>query len=271
MSTLTVEKPAYLLDHDWELEPCRLALLEHHADPTSARRLKESGLAAGWRCLEVGAGRGSVARWLSNQVGPAGAVVALDLDTSLLAGLDEPNIEVLCGDVLDVELPACAFDLIHTRLVLMHIHERRRAIERMVSLLAPGGWLVLEELDWMALSAEPKAERVALFDAFVQALPTIDFQCRPARRFDRRLHAAGTLGAAVRSGAQRSGLERGHRHAGADRAAPRPARGSRLSRLRLHLGRRARTPPGSDRGRRRAAITERTRSRFADGISRPPA
>ena len=177
MSTLIAQRPAYLLDHDWEQEPYRLALLEHHADPTSARRLQAPGLGPGWRCLEVGAGRGSIARWLSNRVGPSGEVVALDLDTTLLAGLNEPNVEVLCGDVLDVELPEASFDLIHTRLVLMHIPERRRAIERMVSLLAPGGWLVLEELDRMALQAEADPDRVALFCAFEQALPTIDFAC----------------------------------------------------------------------------------------------
>jgi hypothetical protein len=44
MSTLTVEKPAYLLDHDWELEPYRLALLEHHADPTSTRSVAISAI-----------------------------------------------------------------------------------------------------------------------------------------------------------------------------------------------------------------------------------
>jgi SAM-dependent methyltransferase len=177
VSTLTVEKPAYLLDHDWEQEPYRLTLLEHHADPTSAARLRATGLGAGWRCLEVGAGRGSIARWLANQIGPSGEVVALDLDTSLLAGLDEPNVEIRCGDVLDIELPEASFDLIHTRLVLMHIPERRRAIERMVSLLAPGGWLVVEELDWMAVKSDPDRDRVALFNAFEEALPTIDFEC----------------------------------------------------------------------------------------------
>jgi SAM-dependent methyltransferase len=177
VSTFAGAKPAYLLDHDWQQEPYRLALLEHHADPTSTCRLEATGVGAGWRCLEVGAGRGSVARWLAKQVGPSGEVVALDLDTSLLAGLDEPNVEILCGDLLDVELPECSFDLIHTRLVLMHIPERRRAIERMVSLLAPGGWLVVEELDWMAIKSDPHIEHVALFEAFEQALPTIDFQC----------------------------------------------------------------------------------------------
>jgi SAM-dependent methyltransferase len=177
VSTLTPEKPAYLLDHDWELEPHRLALLEHHADPTSARRLLATGLGTGWRCLEVGAGRGSIARWLSNQVGPSGQVVALDLDTSLLAGLEERNIEVMRGDVLEVALPEASFDLIHTRLVLMHIPERRRAIERMVSLLAPGGWLVVEELDWMAVLCDADRDRIELFSAFARALPTVDFEC----------------------------------------------------------------------------------------------
>jgi SAM-dependent methyltransferase len=177
VSSLTAPKPAYLLDHDWEQEPYRLGLLEHHADPMTASRLAAAGVGAGWRCLEVGAGRGSIARWLAKQVGPSGSVVALDLDTSLLTGLDEPNVHVLCGDVLDIELPECSFDLIHTRLVLMHIPERRRAIERMISLLAPGGWLVVEELDWMAVKSDPDPAHVALFEAYDQALPTIDFQC----------------------------------------------------------------------------------------------
>jgi SAM-dependent methyltransferase len=175
MSTMT--RPAYLLEHDWELEPHRLGLLEHHADPTSAGRLKATGVGTGWNCLEVGAGRGSVARWLAKQVGPSGRVMALDLETSLLEDLDEPNIDVVCGDVLDVDLQEGSFDLIHTRLVLMHIPERERAIERMVSLLRPGGWLVVEELDWMAVVSDGNPERVELFQAFNEALPTIDFEC----------------------------------------------------------------------------------------------
>jgi SAM-dependent methyltransferase len=177
MNTLAPASPAYLLDHDWEQEPRRLALLEHHADPTSVRRIAETGIGAGWRCLEVGAGRGSIASWLARQVGPQGRVTALDLETSLLGGLQEPNIEILCGDILDIELPESSFDLVHARLVLMHIPERQRALERMVSLLRPGGSLVLEELDWMALICDPNPERVALFRAFEQALPSIDFEC----------------------------------------------------------------------------------------------
>ena len=172
-----ITKPAYLLEHDWEKEPRRLQLLEQHADSTTMSRLEATGIQAGCRCLEVGAGRGSIAHQLAQRVGPSGSVVALDLETSLLGWLDEPNVEVLCGDALEIDFPEQSFDLIHTRLVLMHIPERERAIERMVSWLRPGGWLVVEELDSMAVQADPDADRVEVFRAFGEALPTVDFEC----------------------------------------------------------------------------------------------
>jgi SAM-dependent methyltransferase len=191
MSTVAPERPAYLLEHDWEQEPRRLQLLEEHADPTSVRRLEATGVGPGWKCLEVGAGRGSIARWLGSRVGPSGQVVALDLDTSLLTDLDEPNIDVVCGDILDIDLPEGSFDLVHTRLVLMHIPERRRALERIVSLLRPGGSLVVEELDWMAILTDPDPDRIALFHAFREALPTIDFEC--GRALLRELDQVGLI------------------------------------------------------------------------------
>jgi SAM-dependent methyltransferase len=172
-----VGAPAYLLEHDWEEEPRRLALLERHADPTTQRRLADTGVGVGCRCLEVGAGRGSIASWLAKRVGPTGHVTALDLDTSLLTWLDEPNLDVVTGDVLELDLPEGSLDLVHARCVLMHIPERGRALERIASWLRPGGCLMVEELDWMAIASDPDPARVAIFHAFDQALPTIDFEC----------------------------------------------------------------------------------------------
>lgn len=170
-------QPGHLLEHDSELEPERLKLTEDHADATTIRRLRDAGLRRGWDCLEVGAGRGSIARWLSVEVGASGHVTALDLDTSVLMWLVSRNLEVIDGDVLEIELPLESFDLIHTRLVLMHIPERRRALEHMVSWLRPGGWLVVEELDWIAIQADPDPERAAIFKAYRDALPATDFEC----------------------------------------------------------------------------------------------
>lgn len=172
-----VVEPGCVLEGDPELEPERLKLLEDHADPATIRRLRDAGLRRGWTCLEVGAGRGSIARWLSAEVGASGHVTALDLDTSLLAWLVSRNLEVVDGDVLDIELPPRSFDLIHARVVLMDIPERRRALDRMISWLRPGGWLVAEELDWMAIQADPDADRAAIFQAYQRALPSMDFEC----------------------------------------------------------------------------------------------
>ena len=40
------------------------------------------------------------------------------------------------------------FDLIHARFVLVHIKENEALIDKLVALLKPGGWLVLEEPDF---------------------------------------------------------------------------------------------------------------------------
>jgi SAM-dependent methyltransferase len=167
----------YLLDHAWTQEEERLAVLESIHDPATHRRIAALGIGDGWRCLEVGAGRGSIARWLSASVAPTGSVVATDLETGFLADLDDPGIEVLRHDVLADEFPEGAFDLIHARFVLMHIPERRLAIERMARWLAPGGWLVCEEPDWcMALANTDEVMR-RTFMAYQEALPTMDFAC----------------------------------------------------------------------------------------------
>jgi 2-polyprenyl-3-methyl-5-hydroxy-6-metoxy-1,4-benzoquinol methylase len=77
----------------------RLDLLEQIYDPLSRRR--RSVVQPGWRCLEVGAGRGSMAAWLAKQVGPTGHVVATDIDTRYLAKLDVPNLEVIRHSILE--------------------------------------------------------------------------------------------------------------------------------------------------------------------------
>ena len=46
-----------------------------------------------------------------------------------------------------IEPPPGPFDLIHARLVLVHVPRRREALAAMVELLRPGGWLVVEDAD----------------------------------------------------------------------------------------------------------------------------
>ncbi|WP_406364564.1 class I SAM-dependent methyltransferase [Streptomyces sp. NBC_00645] len=111
-------------------------------DPVTTRRLRALGAGPGSRCLEVGAGTGTVVRWLLEEAGAA-EVVALDRDTSDLDTLSGPRVRVVTADLSDESLDLGGFDLIHARFVLMHLPERRRLVSRLAQWLNPGGWLVL--------------------------------------------------------------------------------------------------------------------------------
>jgi SAM-dependent methyltransferase len=159
----------YAFPHSGAREDRRLALLEQRLDPLTVRRIERLGLAPGARCLEVGAGHGSIARWLCDRVGPTGSVTAVDLETDFLEELALPGLVVVRTDLRTDDLPAGPFDLVHARAVLMHIDAGMAVLERMASVLAPGGWLVVEEPDfgmWQAdydpiWAAHPPAWHVA--------------------------------------------------------------------------------------------------------------
>mgnify|MGYP001382835406 CR=1 FL=1 len=159
-------KAAYTMDNAWQQERHRLALLEASEDPTTTRHLEALGVSAGWRCLEVGGGGGSIAAWLCRRVEPDGAVLATDIDPRFLDALDYPNLEVRRHDIVTDPLPASYFDLIHTRAVLTHLAGRDQALRQMVAALKPGGWLLAEELDFESFRPGPTVspEAAALFD-----------------------------------------------------------------------------------------------------------
>jgi SAM-dependent methyltransferase len=86
-----------------------------------------------------------VPAWLASQVGPEGRVLATDIDTRWLTGT--AGVEVLRHDVGMDPAPDGPFDLVHARLLLVHVPNRDRALAQMVAALRPGGWLVVEEAD----------------------------------------------------------------------------------------------------------------------------
>src|SRR4051812_29968382 len=142
---------AYVADQSWKHEQQRLGGLERSFDPASQAYIRRLGLARGWRCLEVGAGSGSMARWLADQVGHTGYVLAVDIETGLLDALASPHLEVRRLDVGREPLPEGEFDLVHARLVLGHLAERERelALTSMIKALKPGGVLLVEDADFL--------------------------------------------------------------------------------------------------------------------------
>jgi trans-aconitate methyltransferase len=142
------EAPDYAFPHSAQDESRRLELLEQRLDPLTKQRIQRLGVGKSARCLEIGGGRGSITRWLSDVVGPAGRVIATDVQIGFLSEIDASNVEVIRHDIRTGTFPPGSFDLIHTRAVLMHLSPGVDLLRRIVTWLAPGGWLVLEEPDF---------------------------------------------------------------------------------------------------------------------------
>jgi SAM-dependent methyltransferase len=123
----------------------RLQQIDEMMGPTSRRRIEPLGIAPGWKCLEVGAGVGGVAKWMADRVGPSGKVTAIDLTPLFEADPAPPQLEVRRHDIRAVGLEDGAYDLVHCRLLLCNVGDVELTLKRMVQALRPGGWLVVEE------------------------------------------------------------------------------------------------------------------------------
>jgi ubiquinone/menaquinone biosynthesis C-methylase UbiE len=161
----------YLLDNASERAVTRMEVLARLFDATTRRVLESVGITGGWRCLEIGGGGGSIARWMATRVGSRGHVLCTDLDTRIIeqGRADAPaNLEVVRHDIAHDPLPADCFDLVHARLVFLHVIERERALESVVQALKPGGWLVIEDFDTASVTPDARINR------FETPLPTAE-------------------------------------------------------------------------------------------------
>ena len=159
-----------------------------------------TGVGPGWRCLEIGGGGGSIGQWLADCVGPEGHVLVTDIDPRFLAGFNRDNLEVRIHDVGVDPLPEAAFDLIHTRLVLVHVPQREATIGRLVNALKPGGWLVVEDYDSVIIDrtfpiakSEDSATAQKCFRALRTLMDSRGMDMSWGRSLYRRLVAAGLV------------------------------------------------------------------------------
>lgn len=194
------DRGRYLLDNQDVEAGERFDALSLLFNPSSFRHLSGCGLAPGWRVWEVGAGGPSVARWLAARVAPQGAVLATDIDTSWLDKAVDGAFEVRRHDIGRDPAPGTDFDLVHARLVLVHVLERDLAISNMVKALRPGGWLVVEEADpglqeLVCLDERGPAQALAnkLKRGFRTLMESRGVDLRFARTLPRRLRDAGLV------------------------------------------------------------------------------
>jgi SAM-dependent methyltransferase len=196
----SVTMAKYLLDNEAPEACGRFAGLEACYDEGTFGHLAALGLGDGWRCWEVGAGGGSVVRWMATQVGETGTVLGTDLNLDWIDADMPRQVELRRHDVTTDEVPSSSYDLIHARLVLIHLPQRDQVIERLVTALAPGGWLMLEEFDSRSLPAcpEPTTDEQRTFNrvrlAFSELLDRRGADTSTyARTLPWRLRAAGLV------------------------------------------------------------------------------
>lgn len=142
------------------LEQERLGFLAEARDPKSKGIIERCGIRAGWHCLELGAGAGTLSTWMAEKVGDDGRVMSTDIELRFHAPAT-PNMIVRQHDVTTDPLPRAHFDLVHARAVLQHIPEREDVIDKLTDALKPGGWIVLEDGNFLSFAEQsvPEAYR----------------------------------------------------------------------------------------------------------------
>ncbi len=169
--------------------------------PEARSLLDRVGPVPGGRAIDVGCGPLGILDLLAERVGPAGTVVGLDRDARMLGmaarslaerGLQE-QVQLWQANAGDTALDE-SFDLCHARLVLVHTPDPMPVITEMVRLTRPGGWVALEEIDWISWTCEPPHPGFGvLVDALERVWQRAGLDVHIGRRLEGLLRAAGLV------------------------------------------------------------------------------
>ncbi|MFJ3803984.1 class I SAM-dependent methyltransferase [Streptomyces sp. NPDC090088] len=158
-------------------------------DDLTLARLRALGAGPGWRCLDVGAGTGTVSRRLLEEAG-VDSVLAVDRDVRFLG--ERPGLEVLEADVTAPGVVRGRFRLVHARFVLMHLPEHERLISALAELVEPGGVLVLGDAVDLTSDRTPDTPYTTVMRAMWQGLrATIGTDVSWVPSYPHLLRAAG--------------------------------------------------------------------------------
>lgn len=138
----------------------RLDLLAEIVRPTTLRLLQDLGVSHGGRCLDVGCGGGHVTVDLAKLIGPEGRVIGVDFDPEIVelagqgaraAGVE--NVQFRVGDARTFE--GSQFDVVYARFLLSHVERSREVLVHLSGLIADGGTLLVEDVDFSGCYCYP--------------------------------------------------------------------------------------------------------------------
>ena len=143
--------------YTWGSSPAEQRRLEQQLAvlrPHSTTLLDRVGVRPGWSTIDLGCGPGGILDLLAARVGPSGHVMGVDLDSGHAASARAfardrslANVQVVSADARRTGLPGAAFDLVHTRLVLVNISRPGEVVAEMARLAKPGGSVAALEVD----------------------------------------------------------------------------------------------------------------------------
>jgi SAM-dependent methyltransferase len=139
----------------------RLRVLARVMWPTTELLFGRIGIDASARCLDVGCGGGDVSLSLA-ALATEGSVLGTDLDEAKIeiaakeaAAAGVANVEFRVGDVMAPPSGDDTFDVIYVRFLLTHLPDPAGAVANLVAQLAPGGVLVVEDIDFTGHFCRP--------------------------------------------------------------------------------------------------------------------
>ena len=140
----------------WPCPPWLVPLLENpyvEAVAGAETLLARAGVEPGMRVLDAGCGPGRLTLPAAMRVGPAGRVLAIDIQRPMLEQLERrlvergvTNVEVVHAGLGAGKLPAGEFDVALLVTVLGEIHDKPAALREIASSLRPGGVLSVTEV-----------------------------------------------------------------------------------------------------------------------------
>lgn len=134
---------------------------------TTAAVLRTVSWLPGWRVLDVGCGLGGAAFMMVRE--HRATVVGVDVSANMIEqatlrseayGLQE-EVTLVHGDIMTLDMGR-KFDLVHSREVFLHVHDKQLLFGRLRDMLEPGGQLLFTDY------CRGSGRSSAAFDAYVE-------------------------------------------------------------------------------------------------------
>jgi ubiquinone/menaquinone biosynthesis C-methylase UbiE len=182
----------------------RLRVLSRVMGPMTVRLLERIGVLPGARCLDAGCGGGDVTLTLARMVGPAGAVVGVDIDDVKLDLARREAAEAGAGNVeyrrarIDELAADGTFDVAYSRFLLCHLPDPAAGLEHLVRAVRPGGVVAVQDIDYTGGFCHPPSRAYdASWDLYPRVAEHVGGDPRLGRRLPAMFAEAGLEGIGV--------------------------------------------------------------------------